>query len=106
MTTPVPQPVITVADYVDGILTGVAHFDGEPHVFLATKGKLGESCTYYELYPIAEVDPTFVLEPQELWNPQNSVRDLIASLVAPGRAGRVVVGEFRPVGTGSSRSSE
>ena len=106
MTTPVPQPVFTITDYVDGILSGVALFDGEPHVFLATKGSPSDPHARYELHSIAEIDPGFSLEPQDLWNPQQSVRDLIGSLIEPRRPGRVALGDFHPRGRSSSCGAE
>jgi hypothetical protein len=106
MATQAPQPVITVADYVDGILTGVAHFNGEPHLFVPAEGSLDEARGRYKLYAMAEIAPGLVLGPQDLWNPQQPVRDLIASLLGSKQGGHIAFGDFRPIGSSSSRGPE
>jgi hypothetical protein len=103
MATHAPQPVITVADYVDGILTGVAHFNGEPRLFVPAEGSFDQPRGRYKLYAMAEIAPNLVLGPQDLWNPQQSVRDLIASLLEMKQGGHLAFGDFRPIGPSSSR---
>jgi hypothetical protein len=106
MTAHAPQQVITVADYVDGILTGIAYFNGEPHLFVPAEGGIDEQRGRYQLYAMAEVAPGLVLGPQDLWNPQQSVRDLIASLLESKQGGHLAFGDFRPIGQSSSRGPE
>ncbi len=88
------ETVYAVTDYYDGILAGVANFQGSPHVFVLEDEKV----PLYRLTPI--VGAAAALEqppPNDVWSPTPAVEALVRTAVSASDSGIVVAGEFIPV---------
>ncbi len=88
------ETVYAVTDYYDGILAGVANFQGSPHVFVLEE----ETVPLYRLTPISGA--AAVLEsspPNDIWNPTPAVEALVRTAVSASDSGFVAAGKFIPV---------
>ncbi len=62
------ESVLTVHDYYDGPVLGLAQFEGAPHIYARLFDSAAEEWTdAYQLQPIAPDDLTLVLEDWSIW---------------------------------------
>jgi len=89
------ETVYAVTDYVDGILAGVADFQGSPHVFVLEDEKV----PLYRLVPIDGGAAVTFRSPKniDIWNPTPAIQELVRDTVPSSHAGLLVAGDFRPV---------
>ncbi len=89
------ETVYAVTDYYDGILAGVANFQGSPHVFVLEE----ETVPLYRLTRISG-GAAAVLEPappNDIWNPTPALEALVRKAASSSDRGIVAAGEFIPV---------
>ena len=94
---------VFIADYYDGIISGIANFRGAPHVFLVAPASASDELQRYSLHAITEGLDEKTLAAQELWNPTPAVVEIVKAIVDSNGAGFTAFGDFRPVGPSDER---
>ena len=92
-----PETVFAVTDYVDGILAGIANYQGSPHVFVL----VAQDESQYRLVPVSEDVVPALRGPVDIWNPAAEVENVVKTALASLDDGVLVRGEFIPVQPGS-----
>ena len=87
------QAVYAVTDYVDGVIAGVADFNGSPHVFVLEDEKVPS----YRLRPIDGAAMLGETAPRDIWNPTSAIEALVRDAIRSSDVGFLVTGEFSPV---------
>jgi hypothetical protein len=88
------ETVYAVTDYYDGILAGVADFQGSPHIFVRDE----ETPPLYRLTLISGAAASLDWSPlNDIWNPTPAVEALVRTAISARDDGFVAVGEFIPV---------
>ncbi len=68
-TEPIYEQVYTITNYYDGILSGIADFQGSPHFYDCPFSKLGSGYEdYFLLRPIDDETFRLALEDWEIWS--------------------------------------
>ena len=89
------ETVYAVTDYVDGILAGVADFQGSPQIFVLED----ENVPLYRLTPINSATAAVIRSKSlaDIWNPTPAIEELVRTTLSSTAGGFLVPGEFTPV---------
>ncbi len=88
-----PETVFAVTDYVDGILAGVANYQGSPHAFVL----VAQAESRYRLVPLSEDVVSELSASADVWNPTAEIGEAVQAALASLDDGVLVRGKFIPV---------
>jgi hypothetical protein len=96
------EKVHAVTDYVDGIVAGVADFEGTPHIFLLDD----EKTPSYRLTRLSGEATAHLAASLDIWNPAPAIERVVRAEVSASKSGLLVRGEFIPVSPPSPTSPD
>jgi hypothetical protein len=96
------EKVYAVTDYVDGIVAGVADFEGTPHIFVLED----EDAPSYRLTRVSSDVTSCLASSVDQWNPAPAIETMVRAEISLSKDGLLARGEFSPVGPASSTSPD
>ena len=88
-----PETAFAVTDYADGILAGIANYQGSPHVFVL----VAQDEAQYRLVPVSVGVVPALSTRADIWNPAAELGKAVQVVLASPDHGVLVRGEFIPV---------